>query len=117
MEKQCSLTYRPKHTWERTHTHTHTHTHSFVLAEDNIIQSKIEVQRSIFGLLSILCRILPFAKQRFGKHFPKRYKNRRPLLDNSFGYMELEAFPTQCIHKQQSRTLEGGDFYTVRGKL
>jgi hypothetical protein len=28
---------------------------------------------------------------------------------------ELEAFPWQRIHKEQSRTLEGGDFYAVRG--
>jgi hypothetical protein len=30
---------------------------------------------------------------------------------------ELEASPAQLIHKQQSRAVEVGDFYTVRGEI
>jgi hypothetical protein len=49
-----------------------------------------------------------------GKHVPKGFKNRRPLLHNRLVTMELEVFLCQRIHKQmKTGTVEVGVLYSV----
>jgi hypothetical protein len=39
----------------------------------------------------VLLFIWPFTRQRLGKHVPKRYKSRRPLLQNRFRYHGIRS--------------------------
>jgi hypothetical protein len=55
--------------------------------------------------------------QQLGKHVPIITTIDVHCYTTYLVTWELEAFPWEHIYKQQSRTLEGDDVYTVRGKL